>query len=44
MSASDERLGLNFAEHAAGNSLPVPIVQRDRQARKGGFTSRVDAV
>ena len=42
VSASDERLGLNFAEHAAGSSLLDLIVQMDRQARKGDFKERVD--
>jgi len=42
VTANDERLGLNFAEHAAGSSLLDLIVQMDRQARKGDFRDRVD--
>ena len=42
VTANDERLGLNFAEHAAGSSLLDLIVQMDRQARKGDFSNRVD--
>lgn len=42
VTADEERLGLNFAEHAAGSSLLDLIVQMDRQARKGDFKDRVD--
>ncbi len=42
VTANDERLGLNFAEHAAGSSLLDLIVQMDRQARKGDFSNRVN--
>jgi ammonium transporter, Amt family len=42
VSANDERIGLNVAEHAANSSLLDLIVQMDRQARQGDFKARVD--
>jgi Amt family ammonium transporter len=42
VSADDERVGLNVAEHGASNAILDLIVQMDRQVRKGDFSDRVD--
>lgn len=42
VSADDERIGLNVAEHGASSALLELIVQMDRQARQGSFAARVD--
>lgn len=42
VSADDERIGLNIAEHGASSALLDLIVQMDRQARRGDFSSRVE--
>lgn len=42
VNASDERIGLNIAEHGASSALLQLITQMDRQARSGDFTRPVD--
>ncbi|WP_051278669.1 ammonium transporter [Solimonas flava] len=42
VSEDDERIGLNIAEHGASSAVLDLIVQMDRQARKGDFSTRVE--
>ncbi|MBF0255195.1 MAG: ammonium transporter [Gammaproteobacteria bacterium] len=42
VSASDERIGLNIAEHGASSALLQLITQMDRQARSGDFSRPVE--
>lgn len=42
VSAQDERIGLNIAEHGASSAVLDLIVQMDRQARRGDFSTRVE--
>ena len=42
VSANDERIGLNIAEHGASSAVLDLIVQMDHQARRGDFSTRVE--
>ncbi|QJR09587.1 hypothetical protein DSM104443_00636 [Usitatibacter rugosus] len=42
VTAAEERIGLNIAEHGAGSSVLDLIVQMNHQAREGDFSRRVD--
>jgi Amt family ammonium transporter len=42
VTANDERIGLNIAEHGAGSAVLDLILQMDRQAREGDFARRVE--